>query len=818
MPARYFCRNQRRAAEVRRKTNGLNGIDFLEVASEDQKSLAVHFIHPLPTGGQALSEDNVRIRGGTRFPNIAIKSVATDGKVLTVTVDSAGDSSTYRLSLVSDSKDFDPRLSAIDFSFKADCPSEFDCRTEVICPSQELSEPEIDYLAKDYASFRQTMLDRLATIAPDWRERNPADLGVALVELLAYVGDRLSYYQDAVATEAYLGTARKRISVRRHARLVDYFMHEGCNARTWAVFEVEKGSSADGATLAGPDRGTSRPGSLLLSRSGFDATLLSYDRLTDALAVEALIFETMDDVTLWAAHNEIRFYTWSDRQCCLPVGATEATLMRPPLQSEGGDALHLHEGDLLLFEEVLGPKTGVPADADPTHRQVVRLISVTESTDPLNDQAVVEIAWDPADALRFPLCISSLIDDERGTQVIENVGVARGNMVLADHGLTLRDEEGEEARMESIGVVPEDGPFRPVLQEALLTQAVPRPRNFAQAPAAKLMNYVPQQAVPAVRLTTAEDIWTPRRDLFASDRFATEFVAEMDEDGRARLRFGDDEHGMAPTVGTSFTAVYRIGNGTAGNAGAESLGHVIPTPASGAKVALDGILAVRNPLPAWGGRSPETLDEVRQFAPQAFRVQKRAVTEADYARVAELHAEVQRAAATFRWTGSWYTVFLTVDRRIGLPVDPPFERKLREHLNFFRMAGYDLEVDGAQFVALNLVVIVCVDADYFRSDVEAVLLERFSNRSLPGGGRGFFHPDNWTFDQPVYLSRIHAAASEVEGVDWVEIVSFHRWGRAVDREREEGVLPISRLEIARLDNDPNFPENGRLEFLMRGGK
>jgi hypothetical protein len=49
--------------------------------------------------------------------------------------------------------------------------------------------------------------------------------------MLAYAADQLSYYQDAVATEAYLGTARRRTSARRHARLVDYFMHDGANAR-----------------------------------------------------------------------------------------------------------------------------------------------------------------------------------------------------------------------------------------------------------------------------------------------------------------------------------------------------------------------------------------------------------------------------------------------------------------------------------------------------------------------------------------------------------------------------------------------------------
>src|SRR2546430_1362125 len=64
------------------------------------------------------------------------------------------------------------------------------------------------------------------------------DLGVTLVEALAYVADHLSYYQDAVGTEAHLGTARRRVSVRRHARLVDYHLHQGCNARVWVALTV----------------------------------------------------------------------------------------------------------------------------------------------------------------------------------------------------------------------------------------------------------------------------------------------------------------------------------------------------------------------------------------------------------------------------------------------------------------------------------------------------------------------------------------------------------------------------------------------------
>src|SRR5690606_19009570 len=133
---------------------------------------------------------------------------------------------------------FDPRLSEIQFSFKVQCESDFDCASITPCPTPPATNPRLDYLAKDYASFRRLMLDRMSVLMPDWSSRNAADIGVTLVEMLAYVGDQLSYQQDAVATEAYLATARKRISLRRHARLVDYLVHEGCNARVWVQLFV----------------------------------------------------------------------------------------------------------------------------------------------------------------------------------------------------------------------------------------------------------------------------------------------------------------------------------------------------------------------------------------------------------------------------------------------------------------------------------------------------------------------------------------------------------------------------------------------------
>ncbi len=123
----------------------------------------------------------------------------------------------------------------LDFSKQLliDPNSKCGCKTE-----SAKSEPEISYTARDFDGFRRLIADRLALTMPQWRETHVPDIGVAITEIMAYVADHLAQYQDAVATEAYLSTARSRISARRHARLIDYEVDEGSNSRAFLYFEV----------------------------------------------------------------------------------------------------------------------------------------------------------------------------------------------------------------------------------------------------------------------------------------------------------------------------------------------------------------------------------------------------------------------------------------------------------------------------------------------------------------------------------------------------------------------------------------------------
>ncbi len=848
----FHCCEERRL-EVLRRSGSKNAIEFLEVLDHaappgvpPQRTLFVRLLHAATT----LTTENLRITGGTRIPTVGIEWVApgnalppqaepglTDGieelpRTLVIRTASSGDFSLYTLAILSDSgsddppADFDPLLSRIEFSFKVECPTDLDCDAPLHCAPQGVPAPRIDYLAKDYAGFRRLMLDRLSLLTPGWKERSAADLGVALVELLAFAADTLSYRQDVVANEAYLNTARQRISVRRHARLVDYYLHEGCNARAFVHFAVMRG--------AGPQLLPRR--TKLFTTVPDKPTVIGSNSVDEREARESgvLVFETAHQVTLHDSLNRMHFYTWGDEECCLARGATRATL--------AGNFEELQAGDFLIFQDVKSPTTTEDADADRTRRHVVRLTRVQTGEDPsgglFNDPPVdgpvpiTHIEWDASDALPFTLCISAPQKPA--------VSVALGNIVLVDHGETVTDEDlgavpkppdPYKTRNHVVGECcdpsePQPRPprYRPLLAEVPLTQGFDFARLLeppADGPqdvwsAAALRALDARQAEPQVLRLQGDlegqlDDWVVQRDLLGSSGQARDFTVEVRDDGRAQLRFGDGRHGRIPDEGTEFKATYRRGNGVVGNVGAEAITHAVLAPALAIEI-------ITNPLPAFGGVEAEDIEAARRDAPQAFRTQQRAVTAPDYAAASERRSDVQRAAATFRWTGSWHTVFVTADRVGGAAVDSQFETALRSHLERFRMAGYDLEVDAPHFVPLDVEMHICVKRGHFRSAVLAAVRDVLSSAQRPDGRLGAFHPDNFTFGQPVYASRIVAVAQAVEGVDSVRLDRFERLADPDPATLEQGVITMGRLEIAQLANDPNYRDRGRLRLSAGGGQ
>ncbi|MEH2127695.1 putative baseplate assembly protein [Nostoc sp.] len=834
--------NEQRRQEIRRQRK--NGLDYVEV-SDDLRSLYVYFLGSV---AENLKKENLLIKGGQRIrhlhvTNLQVESPQNCESCLTVNLDQTGDFSVYTLHLVSLDEqgkptdqpypNFDPRYSQVEFKFRDGiCNTDMDCLQQQTCPPTQLVEPAINYLAKDYASFRQLILDRLSLIMPDWEERHVPDLGITLVEILAYVGDYLSYYQDAVATEAYLETARQRISVRRHARLIDYPMHEGCNARTWLWLETSIDISLKPKNFYFITNYKNAP--------PFGTILEDIRHLHDVPPNSYEVFEPLTPlpIDLYSAHNKILFYTWGDGSCCLSYGSTSATLVDEfihPTQPERANSssqleyqrkLHLEIGDILIFEEIRSPKTGIPEDADMKHRHAVRLTNVKASVDELYNQPIVEIEWAEEDALPFPLCISAIVPPD--CQLV-NISVARSNVILVDHGRTIeREDLGTVPGKEIIHECEEEGEpreilvvgdrFRPRLQKTPLTFSQPLPKNHLKD-AKSLLIQDPHQALPQIKLknTRNHSTWTPRYDLIDSNSEDQHFVVEMDNDGQAHLRFGDGELGIKPTVNTHFQATYRVGNGLVGNISAEAISYIVfhKEPISGSTLQL------HQPFPAQGGTAPEPLSQVKLYAPHLSHEKlERAITADDYAQLVMQHfpTKIQQATATLRWTGSLYEVWVTVDPFNKETVDRKLLQNITTDLEKYRRIGHDVIVQRAAYVCLDIAMRVDVKFDYLRGHVKAALLDIFSNRILADGRRGFFHPDNLTFGQGIALSQIVAQAYSVPGVESVSITKLEHLFAGDNQEIKAGFLPIGSSEIARLDNNPNFPENGKLTLDLRGGR
>jgi predicted phage baseplate assembly protein len=293
---------------------------------------------------------------------------------------------------------------------------------------------------------------------------------------------------------------------------------------------------------------------------------------------------------------------------------------------------------------------------------------------------------------------------------------------------------------------------------------------------------------------------------------------EVESDGRAYMRFGDGVRAKQPHAESAFTATYRVGNGLAGNVGRRAIAHLVADSSASSDL-VGRVMNVNNFLVASGGIEPEPLSDVRLYAPRAFRQQQRCVTAEDYAAIAKRHPEVQNAAALLRWSGSWYTAVLIIERRNNKPLDAAFQKSLLEFMEPYRVVGYDITIRAPRFVALDIALTVHVASTHFASTVKQALIETFSAVDLPNGQRGFFHPDHFTFGEPVYLSKIVAHAVKVAGVVWVQATRYQRWGASRQEELEAGIIDLNPLEIAQLNNNqPAGPQNGRLVFEMKGGR
>lgn len=608
--------------------------------------------------------------------------------------------------------------------------------------------PWIHYIARDYDSFRGAMLDRLAAQIPSWTERNSADPGVTVVEALAYAADYLSYRQDAVGAESRLSSARLRRSVTRHARLRDVPIDEGCNARVWVRISV-----------AGPRAFPLPAGVQLLTWIGEIGLAFSSKSPELALCLDRTpdIFLTMHDAVLHPELEHLPLIGPAGEPCTLPAGSTSAVL--------AGHVAPLAAGDALLLESIARDAPDAPA-----LRQIVRLRRAPVHGRDGAGRAVTHIHWHREDALTFDLPIAT-----RDNHALhEHLAVARGNLVLADQGDIVEYVLPD---------VPEDGTYQPFIDDPQLVWSVPfdADQMRTQAASAALV----QRSERSVAALAIEEVgraagppvrqWQSRRDLLGSGRFAADVVVERC-DGGVALRFGDDEFGRRPRLGSRLIVRYRRAAQDAGAVGAGAIGHLV-TDHQALRAA---ITAVGNPIASTAPVRPQSIEDAKRMIAARAGRSIRCVLAGDVATLLARQPGVADVEVQLRVTSDRRTFIARVLPSAVSPLlDEAFARQLERLVEPHLTIGTGINVRGPDLVPLDLGLEIEMGAHVNEARVRAGVA------SVLGDGPGaLFGPARRQLGAPVLLADILAAVAAVRGVADVRATQF----RNLDRPALDGIL------------------------------
>jgi len=861
---------------LRLRQTQFTGIDFVHVVDRcDETTLQVFFqtdlsaLAPPFQGATRLDPARIFIEAVAdptvpRVPVVAIDEIGVQNQAqqdtetqrwfITIHVAHPGTFARYRIRIEDPLANPNPVLApfsrvdsffnAVEFSFKVGCDDRLDCQTPPVdCPPQARVDFPVDYLARDFVSLQNALLDFAGQRFPGWTTPIAADMGTMVMEVFAAVGDELSYTQDRYARESNLETATQRRTLRKKARLLDFEIHDGLSASTSLVVHVDPAQLAADGTLPPPAAPGTRPfveqGQTVWSDSDNTPPVpFEIGRgLNDLEAVQSGGITTTRprqyrvDVS-WNPENLTPFI-FDSSQACLPIGATELFVVGAVQDPE-------------LFRDVSTPRLMLMRTSTPPKVTLVRVIAIDQFVDPLQaDQLISRIQWNPDDALPFQM-------DQADLTLSLNVVPATAGETLCTQfavgPVPLNEVVDSSLCTGAVNIPPPDGQIlaQAVEREGplnVLTQQRGRIVIFSLPETDQLgLGFVGEQPRGALPELTLEQIgvsepWTFFPSLLEAGPEEPAFTLEDGQWGPIRqfrslgqvfvhqdyigglgysLRFGDGDFGLPPAEGARFVVHYRTGPGSAANVPHDTItAPVVPGRTREIPAFIDG---VTNPQAVTSGVDPESADEIKQAAPQAFRAPLFAVRPEDFeTQLQQQLGFVQRAHGSQRWTGSWSSMFVSADPFGAANLTSDQQTQVQNLVDCVRQAGRDVIVRAPDTVAIDVEITICIERFAYPAHVAAQLQEVLLGTGTGTRVKGFFHPDNFTFGTPLRRSALEAAIQAVPGVRSVRLVRVRKRGVAAFKVLNKLTLSVGLDQILRLDNDPLRPENGTLTLITEGG-
>lgn len=333
---------------------------------------------------------------------------------------------------------------------------------------------------------------------------------------------------------------------------------------------------------------------------------------------------------------------------------------------------------------------------------------------------------------------------------------------------------------------------------------------------------------PCVRVLVDGDEWRRTDDLAVASPGDEVFVLRTAADGRATVRFGDGVSGAAlPERANPIRLDLAIGAGRDGNVGEGILSRLLFAPVDASRGPVTGwlfredmevlraLITVDNPLPAIGGRDPESIDHMRYRAPLLARRPVSAITPDDYERVARELPEVAGAHARVVPAAVRPVVRVTVLLRDEDTLDPDERLRrwaaVRAQLEHARLLGFDVESVPPTWAPLDLDI--TVDA---HRHADAGLVREAVIAAVSGNG-GLLDPDTSGLGGDVQLADLYRAVLAAPGVAAARVRRFRRLQPHAPERVHAGFIQMGPDEVAVVRGPARPASDGVLTVTVCGG-
>lgn len=484
---------------------------------------------------------------------------------------------------------------------------------------------------------------------PEWTDHNPSDLGIALIELFAWIAESMIYRLNRVPEKNFI----------EFLNLLGITCDPATPASTFLTYSLAPNASpvmvSKGHQVATPQTETEEA---VIFETDHDLKVLPIN-LTTAVLFKEGNFSQYENITTALVDS--------------PVSGQKISIVqnKPIFIALGFDAITTEKISLLCHFSKPAKKDELKltwyyssATATPTNWTAIAPANVSDGTEGFQKNNIVSLnipanwtaqnpkkwaeistATNPVDQPLFWIGLKIEIKEPKVTQPVE-VGIEHilCNSVSATNALTIKEE--------LLGV--SDG------KSFQLFELKNRPlfkRPKAKQPYAHLKIEVrePKEIVGGFGDWTP---WTYQDDfpLGEGKYFSIDPVTGTIKFGNYHPSTSLDGHGSIPIAGSEIRAEYRY---VAGGA----KGNLPPRSITVNRIPISGLTEVKNLVVAMGGSDEEAIEETKRRAPEVLRNRYRAITVEDYEYLAkEASGEVKKVRCLAPRRFTFYD---------GLPINDP---------------------------------------------------------------------------------------------------------------------------------------------------